>query len=61
MSIDKVLRAVWKNREGARYVPMATNPGVSSSWRVWDRKDGRFLEDAEVRSIDPSEPFLAIH
>lgn len=32
-----------------RYVPRAINGGPS--WMVWDRKEGRFIETDELKSI----------
>lgn len=61
MNLHKALRRVWENGEDCRYIPMATEAGVSGAWRVWDQAEKRFLSDADVRKIDPWEVFRQVH
>lgn len=57
-SLRDVARIVWDNDVNMRFIPRATNPGESLSWRVFDQVEGRFLSDREVKKIDPKEQML---
>lgn len=52
--ISKTLRRVFDNHGPEwRYVPRAIGKGPG--WLAWDRVNSRYLNDAEVAKIDPSE------
>jgi len=55
---DKIA-AVWENglrgdRRNRRYVPKSFTGGTG--WGVWDGREQRFLDDAELPTIDTDEP-----
>ena len=56
--INRVLKLVWYNEEGKRYIPRALNPGVDYSWGVWDRRNQRFVNTKDLVDIEASESFL---
>lgn len=43
------LRIVWANYAPKRYVPRAMQRGPG--WRVFDKKENRFLTDGEVQRV----------
>lgn len=53
MSKHIILRAVFSNGLDKRYRPRSLNGGLG--WGVWDGRLERFLEDKEVKKIDPHE------
>ena len=46
------LAVIWGNNPPDRYIPRATLPTPgSTAWQVWDRKEARFLTNAEVAAL----------
>jgi hypothetical protein len=44
---------VWGNRPPKRYLPRSLDGGTG--WGVFDRREDRFLEDAEVIKLDKED------
>jgi|GEM_PF-4572083 len=55
----KVLRAVFNNEPGMRYTPRHYGESGGYGWKVWDNKEMRWVEDRELKSIDPTERMSA--
>jgi hypothetical protein len=49
IELQRRLSVVWENEAPDRYVPKSLTGGTG--WGVWDRRDGRFVPDAEVRQL----------
>lgn len=48
-AFKRKLLIVWQNEPPKRYIPLAL--GMGPGWQTFDRKNGRYLSDKEVKRL----------